>query len=185
MSSRGESTEQPSKPPPTIGTEHGYLLIAALSAAIGGLLGTLDRTTDEDFPLEVYILLATALLIGGCGWLVRSEGAQRRHEAAELRELLAELTSRPRTHARVCPTPQRAAGGLYGSGGQGETVGIRNGTVDPATDPTADPTGSALERAHEDGIEQGFDLGLKVQLAEREVTPLSRARRRRRLTGDS
>lgn len=90
------TTQQPSAPARSIGTEHGYLIVAAIAASLAGLTVTLDTTTDEEFDLGIYVLLGTLFAVGVFGWLVRSEGAQRRREHAELRELLGALTDQVR-----------------------------------------------------------------------------------------
>lgn len=207
------SITEPEPEPPSRGlAELVCLAIATACLSVAVVACAFQYKAGVEVARGLYAILAAGIVIGGDGWMIawsvsRAEAQMRRcvagemkalrHEVAGLRqdlqsrdELLAELTSkletvsghlddllsgRPRL-ASQCRVP-----GTYMSRvNQGDAVGIRAGTVDAPTD----PSGSALQRAREDGIEEGFDIGLKVQLAERGVTPIPRPRRPR-LTGDS
>ncbi|MEU8298574.1 hypothetical protein AB0C04_15010 [Micromonospora sp. NPDC048909] len=171
-----QQRQPPDRQPRILEAEHGWLAVAAASAAGFTVAYLVDQTTLANIHHGAYIGAGAVFIAGGGGYLIRSaERRVRRESAAQLAELTSQVRELRRHLARRQPS---AVGHMYMSHAVGQsTVGIRPATVDGATDP-------ALERAREDGIEQGFDLGVKVQLADMGVIPLQR-RQKRRLTGDS
>lgn len=93
MSDQRGTTEQQAEQP-YIDTEHGYLTLATTAASVGVVLAVIDGLTAEDFRAGLYVGLATLAAVGGCGWLVRSEGTKRRLDNAELLRRVAELPVR-------------------------------------------------------------------------------------------
>lgn len=192
MSYHVGNTEQPpdQSPPSSARAEQTFCTLGFTVLAVACVLCLFEQTGNVQMPRGIYAILAAGIVIGGVGWTVvwsvgRAEARVAAGIEADHREVvdrLAQLTSTVQdTPARTKPAASCRAPAIYTSrASQGETVGIRAGTVEAPTD----PSGRALQRAREDGIEEGFDIGLKVQLADRGVTPLPRPRRPR-LTGDS
>ncbi|MFE7869782.1 hypothetical protein ACFUYE_05455 [Micromonospora humida] len=160
-------------------TELGYLILGTVAATTAALVFIADHTTGADAVEGTYPLLASLVCVGGCGWLVRSGDARRRRD---LNAGLDQLTGRLDALAASRTRSTTCRAGMYVSrASQGDTVGIRTmATVDDRTD----PAGVTIQQAREEALEQGFEIGYRAREAERGVTLLPTARRRR-LTGDS
>lgn len=186
MSSRGESTEQPSiEDPGRLCPEHAFLGVAliALTAAIVALI--VEHETTVQVLRGGYSILAAVIVVGFTGWFVGAAARRVRREVgaavAGLTAALAEL------HVQVAqqrvvylPAPGRQVGHMYvSSAAQGESIAVPRASVDADTQ-----AADSIAAAREDGIEKGFEIGYRAQLADLGVTPLPRPRRPR-LTGDS
>ena len=123
---------QPLSTDRSIGTEHGYLILAAMAGGSAGLLGAIDYRTDEDIDLAVYLLLATLTAIGAFGWLIRSGQARIRCDHAQIDARLQSIETllAPRGRRQHL----RAVGHTYISqAAQDTTVGIARPPVDADT----------------------------------------------------